>query len=138
MIFKSFKQTLWLLKKNHEFRKRKLIYRFLFIPLKINHINIKSQIIKLKASKTKKRNFCNTDNSEAAKQAPSPIKNKHIKSGFCMFNCPSAHFISLHVVRQINVERVIFFVFYAYLRDSLQISLLILNRFKRINQLLFP
>ena len=55
-----------------------------------------------------------------------------------MSNCPSAHFISLHVVRQITVERVIFFVFYAYLRDSLQILFLILNRFKRINQLLFP
>ena len=51
--------------------------------------------------------------------------------------CPSAHFISLHIVKEINVERVVFFAFCAYLRDCLQISLLKLNKVKRINQLLF-
>ena len=34
--------------------------------------------------------------------------------------CPSARFISLHIVKEINVERVVFFIFCAYLRDRLQ------------------
>ena len=55
-----------------------------------------------------------------------------IKSGFCMSICPSAHFISLHIVKEMNFERVIFLIFYAYLKDRLHILLLILMKFKRM------
>ena len=55
-----------------------------------------------------------------------------IKSGFCMSICPSAHFISLHIVKEMNFERVIFLIFYAYLKDRLHILLLILIKFKRM------
>ena len=43
---------------------------------------------------------------------------KHIKSGFCMSIYPSARFISLHIVKEINVERVGFFYFLCLLKRS--------------------
>ena len=41
---------------------------------------------------------------------------------------PSAHFISFPIVKEISIEKVIFFIFYAFL----------FFKFKRINQLLPP
>ena len=55
-----------------------------------------------------------------------------LKSGFCMSICPSAHFISLHIVKEMDFERVVFLICYANLRDRLHMLLLILIKFKRM------